>query len=296
MQRGDEDAPPSKVAKLAGSEAQPAVHPHAHAHAAHAQHPHMMQPNIAASVPPGSYAMTPMPPQGVPAMSHAQAMHGAPTTAGHMHGDPSVPAPYMSMHGMPGHVGAVDMSMHVPQQGVSVVGQGQPQAADDVPAPQDAVGMYDIHDSHMSAPSQASVPMPPLSTQDATAMQPQSAVDAIPAGVPSAAEQAAAATGPALQEAAHGSGLDVNQLMGAIQDCGSKEEILTRVKEMVDTHMAVGGPGQGALANAVATDGGMHDGAQGTGIHGGLSHDSGGAPDVGLPAAAGTLPEVAEGT
>eukprot|EP00892_Ulva_mutabilis_P012352 jgi/Ulvmu1/948/UM102_0031.1 len=257
----------------------------------------MMQPDMSGAVSAPGYSMAPMQPQGVPAMSHGQAMHGGPAVGGHMHGDPAVPGPYMPMHGMPGHAGAVDMSMHVPPQGVPVAGQGPPQPSDDVPAPSDSVGLYDMHDTHLSAPPPASVPMPPLNTHDAASLQHPSPVHTMPAGVPAAADQAG--DEPSAQDIAHSSGMVVNQLMGAIQDCESKEEMLSRMKEIVGTHITgAAGGGQRAMPGEVSTDGGIGDVAAGpdAGVHSGMSLDSAGVPDVVLPPPSGSLPETAEAT
>ena len=106
MQKPEDGCPPSKVPKLAGqsSAGQAVVHPHAHAHAAHPQH--MQHPQHAHMVPAAmtgtGYPMPPMHPQAVASMQHAQGMHGAAAAPGHMHGDPTIPAPYMAMHAMPG--------------------------------------------------------------------------------------------------------------------------------------------------------------------------------------------------
>lgn len=303
MQKADEGGPAAKVAKIGGQDGagQAAVHAHPHPHAQHAQHAqhvqhaHMMPPGMAA---PAGYAMAPMHPQAVPSMQHGQPMHGAPAAAGHIHGDPAVPGPYMSMHGMPGHGGAVDMSMHVQShaQGVPAVGQEQP--PDDVPAPSDSVGLYDMHEPHISSATPASVPMPPLATHETAApLQPPPAPEAVPDGVPTSVGEGVPAV--PVPEAAQNSSLDVDQLMGAIQDCSSKDEILSRVKEMVDSRMARGGGLKGDLARDPAPAGGMHDGsgAADSGMHGDLGLDASAVPSEGQhPASPGSLPEVAEAT
>lgn len=260
----------------------PVVHPHAHPHAAHPQHlqhAHMVPTAMTGA----GYPMAPMHPQAVASMQHTQGMHGASPGTGHMHSEPTIPAPYMPMHQMPGHAGGVDMSM---QMAPPSVGQVPQQASDDVPAPSDAVGLYDMHDTHLTSPN-TSVPMPPIGTQEtAGTMQPPQATEAGDEGAPPSAGPGSVA--PAASAAAVQNNV-INHMLGAVQECSSKDEVLAVLKALAGNEMS----GAGGAERAIHDEGAPSHGnvSEGIGMDGGV-HPS----DPRIPSAEDALADVAEAT